>query len=162
MENGKKSMTIDELLAKLTALHAAATEGEWEFVAGDNYYVQADAIPKEFSHRFKSDAVGPFVCYVGNYQPDMGEGDCKFIVAAHNHYPALREEIKRLREENARLSDLAVQRANMIAQMDSQLSTAKRIGAAEELRRLADEWARLYAPGLADALRDRAAELEGK
>lgn len=29
MENSKESMTIDQLLAKLAALHEAATEGEW-------------------------------------------------------------------------------------------------------------------------------------
>jgi hypothetical protein len=108
-------MTIDELLAKLTALHEAATVAEQEY-----------------------DAYAQF----------------NFSNAAYNHYPALVAEIRRLREELTKHGR---------KEAEAQLATAKRDGAAEELRRLADEWAAsCEAEFFADWLKDRAAELEGK
>ena len=141
LEGGAEELTIC-WCRRCGALHAAATAGEWEYARGGIY---CNGVPVTL----------------------FSAGVPAWIVAAHNHYPALREEIRRLREENVRLSDLAVQRANMIAQMDSKLATAKRDGAVEELRRLADEWAELYSRNvyITDAstlLRDRADELEGK
>ena len=69
---------------------------------------------------------------------------------------ALEDELKRTRE----LKEIT-EKAN--ERITSQLATAKREGAVEELLRLADEWAAsCEAEFFADWLRDRAAELEGK
>ena len=197
MEQTKQgSMTIDQLLATLDALHEAATAGEW-VVYGEKVDYLSDVGTYEVS---APDAQ----FWVAHTQIDQ---NANWIVAAHNHYPALREEIrrlkaeavehqqscdlcdacmkrataywqwmqernearqeiKRLREENAalsqRLREQSAKAGDEVHKMQAELATAKRDGAVEELRRLADEWERLYAPGLADALRDHAAKLEGK
>ena len=91
-------MTIDQLLAKLDALHEAATEGEWvsgrpdmaTVVGGfDSKWVYAD---------------DKYIIVASSRDcEDWPEvmANANFVAAAHNHYPALRAEIKRLREELA-------------------------------------------------------------
>ena len=61
---------------------------------------------------------------------------------------------QRLREQSARAGD-------EVHKLQAELATAKRDGAVEELRRLADEWAAEGLPGSL-SIRDRAAKLEGK
>lgn len=68
---------------------AKHTPGPWEFGSGDNYYVRADAYPKNFPHHFKSDDLGDYLAYVGNRADDFGEANARLIAAAPRMLAAL-------------------------------------------------------------------------
>ena len=61
----------------------------WELRAGDNYFIEAAAYPKEFPHKFKHDDLGDCVAYIGNRTGDFGEANAKFIVKAVNNHASL-------------------------------------------------------------------------
>jgi hypothetical protein len=65
------------------------TATPWEVIAGDDYYIRADAYPEEFVGRFKSDDTGPYVACVGNRPADFGEANAAFIVTACNSHADL-------------------------------------------------------------------------
>lgn len=148
-------MTIDQLLTTLDALHEAATAGEWAH--SDIYAIRAGDVD---------------ICEAPMWMEPVDferwQENRAWIIAAHNHYPALSAESKRLRAENAalsqRLREQSAKAGDEVHKMQAELATAKRIGAAEELRRPADEW-RKERPGWihqCNVLCYRAAELEGK
>lgn len=72
---------------------AQHTPGPWEFGSGDNYYVRADAYPKNFPHRFESDDLGDYLAYVGNRTHDFGKANARLIAAAPELLEALRAVI---------------------------------------------------------------------
>ncbi len=61
----------------------------WFVVAGDDYYIQSEGYPKEFSGHFKGDANCPYVAIVGNYPKDFGEANAALIVRSVNALPEL-------------------------------------------------------------------------
>lgn len=61
---------------------AKHTPGPWEFGSGDDYYVRADAYPKDFPHHFKGDDLGDYLAYVGNRTDDFGEANARLIALA--------------------------------------------------------------------------------
>lgn len=66
------------------------TPGPWEVVAGDDYRIEADAIPAKYPHLFPGDDLGRMVAMVGNRQPDFGAADAALIAAAPDLLNALR------------------------------------------------------------------------
>jgi hypothetical protein len=65
------------------------TRGPWEVAAGDNYRIEASAIPAEYPHLFQGDDLGRMVAMVGNRQPDFGAADAALIAAAPEMFEAL-------------------------------------------------------------------------
>ena len=65
------------------------TPGPWEVCAGDNYRIEAAAIPAEYPHHFPGDDLGRMVAMVGNRQPDFGAADAALIAAAPDLLRAL-------------------------------------------------------------------------
>ena len=200
----EKKVKMAVVLAELDRLHAAATAGEWFY----NRISSALYVEREREIERQHEAAGSPWDSCGNYPEPWrtlayeadsdvaavpalsGDSACGrhaadavWIVAAHNHYPALAEEIRRLREEaieHEQSFDLyyaCMRRATtywqektgrkdtwpdttaLLRWLMDELATAKRDGAVKELRRLADEWARDGLPGSL-AIRDRADELE--
>lgn len=93
----KSGFDIDELERML----AAATPGEWEFVAEGVKDANATWLwiaPKTWHTR-----VARVVVY--KTQEDEQEANAALIVALHNSAPALLTEIRELRAENARLRE---------------------------------------------------------
>lgn len=65
------------------------TPGPWEVAAGDNYRIEAAAIPETYPHHFPGDDLGRMVAMVGNRQPDFGAADAALIAAAPDLLAAL-------------------------------------------------------------------------
>lgn len=70
------------------------TPGPWEVVAGDNYRIEAAAIPDKYPHHFPDDDMGRMVAMVGNRQPDFGAADAALIAAAPDLLKALRDMVR--------------------------------------------------------------------
>ena len=203
------------ILAELDRLHAAATAGEWaaEYPINEQTAWIIEAQKPAYEWRL----LAMVTEYDEEVSPNEGKANLDFILAAHNHYPALAAEIRRLREEAAehdasfglydacmrrataywqektgrkdtwpdttallkwlmdrigqlceenaalsqRLREQSARAGDEVHKLQAELATAKRDGAVEELRRLADEWAAEGLPGSL-SIRDRAAKLEGK
>src|SRR6266567_538397 len=62
------------------------TPGPWALVAGDDYYIHADAYPKQFSGHYKGDDLGPALAIIGNRSVDMGTANANLIAAAPELY----------------------------------------------------------------------------
>lgn len=69
------------------------TPGPWEVVAGDDYRIEAAAIPAEYPHLFPGDDLGRLVAMVGNRQPDFGAADAALISAAPDLLAALQKVV---------------------------------------------------------------------
>lgn len=70
------------------------TPTPWRVIAGDDYYIAADAYPKEFIGHFKSDDTGDYVAWMGNRPKDFSEANAAHIVKcvnAHDEAIALLE-----------------------------------------------------------------------
>jgi hypothetical protein len=81
------------------------TPTPWRVISGDDYYIAADAYPKEFIGHFKGDDTGDYVAYVGNRPKDFGEANAAFIVKAVNNHDALVKALEDLLEiEDARIA----------------------------------------------------------
>lgn len=65
------------------------TPGPWSVVAGDNYRIEAAAIPAAYPHLFPGDDLGRMVAMVGNRQADFGAADAALIAAAPDMLHAL-------------------------------------------------------------------------
>ena len=70
-------------------MEAKHTPGPWEVAAGDNYRIEASAIPDKYPHHFPGDDLGRMVAMVGNRQPDFGAADAALIAAAPDMLEAL-------------------------------------------------------------------------
>jgi hypothetical protein len=73
---------------------AEHTPTPWAIIAGDDYYIRADAYPEEFIGHFKSDDTGPYVACVGNRPADLGEANAAFIVKACNNFEDLCNSVR--------------------------------------------------------------------
>jgi len=69
------------------------TPGPWEVAAGENYRIEAAAIPAKYPHLFPSDDLGRMVAMVGNRQADFGAADAALISAAPDLLAALQEVV---------------------------------------------------------------------
>ena len=154
------AMTIDELLAKLTALHEAATVAEQEYDA----YAQFNFSNAAYNH------YPALVAEIRRLREELTKQEklvhsfnlelSKFCAGSEFHNDPI-AYCSRIRE----IMQFCEKKGKVVGrkEAEAQLATAKREGAVEELLRLADEWAAsCEAEFFADWLRDRAAELEGK
>jgi hypothetical protein len=64
-----------------------------------------------------------------------------------NAAPALIAEVERLRQESADFEAVCMSQEGQIARLRQQLATAKRVGAAEELERMAEPYIHEYLAG---------------
>ena len=69
-------------LSALTDQLGFITPGPWHVVVGDNYTVEAAAVPTKYPHHFDGDDLGRFVAMVGNRQEDFGRADANLIAVA--------------------------------------------------------------------------------
>lgn len=69
------------------------TPGPWEVVAGDDYRIEAAAIPVAYPHAFPGDDLGRMVAMVGNRQSDFGKADAALIAAAPDLLAALQKVV---------------------------------------------------------------------
>lgn len=86
-------MKID--IDKLRAAHAATTQGEWEVAAKGDYDTDGIAIYRRNPAGLRVTVAG--IRYQGTAPSMCAEPVAGFIALAHNEFPALLDEIERLR-----------------------------------------------------------------
>jgi len=89
-------MTIDQIIQSLREAHAKATPGHWEL-----WYFRPDTNPVELPAIASSAGTHEHpTLLVGASDFDREEDNIGLATLAHNHLPALLDEIERLREAN--------------------------------------------------------------
>jgi len=104
-------------LSDLDAAHAAMTPGEWivKRLPGGQVFVEGMPLPPHL-------AFGTEI--LGDDDYDTKEDDARGIVALHNAYPALVDEIRRLRERVAELE--GIERTRLLAESNAYLEAGVR------------------------------------
>lgn len=95
----KTEMTID--IDKLRAAHAATTQGEWELMPPGT-----DECGEDKAFDYVRVAEARFITAEGTSATEAGDNSA-FIALAHNEFPAMLDEIERLRAEVEAHSDRA-------------------------------------------------------
>lgn len=88
----KTEMTID--IDKLRAAHAATTQGEWELMPPGT-----DECGEDKAFDYVRVAEARFITAEGTSATEAGDNSA-FIALAHNEFPAMLDEIERLRAAN--------------------------------------------------------------
>jgi hypothetical protein len=80
-------------LDRLDALHKAATPGPWEVCDYGDFWAVNEVTTISLANRVFDDGSGG-----GEYGPECSEDTRDFIIALRNAYPAMAEELRRLRK----------------------------------------------------------------